>query len=119
VLYINIQKLDRIIKQFWKNERRNDKYHLGVCSEVAVALKRFLGAGTIYKAGLMHTFLEYQGYYCDIRGCYSPRAYPTIAPSPSYLPATPKEIAHINSLLEHDTVAHIIAGLKQAQKEVR
>jgi len=116
---MNTTKLNKIIKQFWANERHNDVYYLGICSEFAVALKKFLGAGTIYKAGLMHTFLEHNGYYCDIRGCFTPARYKTIAPAQYYRPATSKEIAHINSLLEHDTVAHIITGLKQAQKEVR
>ena len=113
---IDINKLDKIIKRFWADEGHNDVYYMGICSEFAVALKRFLKGGTIYKAGLMHTFLEYKGYYCDIRGCFAPSKYKTIVPATSYTSATSKEIAHINSLLEHDTVAHILKGLKQAQR---
>jgi len=112
------KRLDKIIKRFWANERRNDKYYLGVCSEVAVALKRFTGGGKISKAGLMHTFFTYNGYYCDIRGCFAPNKYRSIVPAPYYRPAEPKEIAHINNLLEHDTVAYILAGLRQAQREI-
>ena len=116
---MNPQKLDRIIKQFWKNERHNDKYHLGVCSEVAVSLKKFLKAGVIVKSGLMHTAYKYGNYYCDIRGCFTEREFKTVAPGIYLRPATKKEIAHINKLLEHHTVAYILNGLKQAQKEVR
>ena len=115
---LEIQKLNKIIRRFWKNENNSDLYFLGVCSEVAVALKKYLGGGTISKAGLMHTYLSYKGYCCDIRGCYTVSEYPMIAPAFSYTPATPKEIAHINSLLEHHTVAHIVKGLKKASKEV-
>jgi hypothetical protein len=112
------EKLNKIIKQFWKNENKSDVYYLGICSEFAIALRRFLKAGTVYKAGLMHTFLEHKGYYCDIRGCFTPGRYKGIVAATSYTPATKKEIAHIQSLLEHDTVAHIIKGLKEAQREV-
>jgi len=115
---MNIKKLDSVIKRFWQNEGKNDVYYLGVCSEFAMALRRFLKAGTVYKAGLMHTFLEYKGYYCDIRGCFPPGKYKMVASATSYTPATQKEIAHIQSLLEHDTVDHIIKGLKQAEKEI-
>jgi len=115
---MDIKKLNAIIKRFWKNEGNNDVYYLGICSEFAVALRRSLKAGTIYKAGLMHTFLEYNGYYCDIRGCYPPGRYKALVPSPSYTPAKKSEIQHINNLLERDTVQHIVDGLKQAQREV-
>lgn len=115
---LEISKLNKIIHKFWKDEKRNDIYHLGVCSEVAVALKRFLQGGTICKAGLMHTYLDYKNHCCDIRGCFPKSRYPLIVPSGSYLPATTEEIAHINKLLEHDTVAHICKGFKKASKEV-
>ena len=115
---LEIQRLNKIILRFWKNEKNSDIYYLGVCSEVAVALKRFLKGGTISKAGLMHTYFSYKGHYCDIRGCFTKSQYTMIVPAMSYTPVTPKEIAHINSLLEHDTVAHILKGLKKASKEV-
>jgi len=110
---MNINKLSCIIRKFWQSERYNDIYYLGKCSEVAVALQRFLKGGTIVKRGLMHTALKYNGYYCDIRGCFQEMEYKTKVPGEYLRPATQKEIAHINSLLEHDTVAHIIKGLKK------
>lgn len=115
---MEISKLNRIIHKFWKDEKHNDIYHLGVCSEVAVALKKFLQRGTVSKAGLMHTYLDYKNHCCDIRGCFTKSKYTMVVPSMSYSPATPKEIAHINKLLEHNTVAHICKGLKKASKEV-
>jgi len=114
---MNISTINKIIKRFWSNENRNDVYYLGLCSEFAVALKRFLGSGTIYKAGLMHTCLKYKDHYCDIRGCYPKSKYRSIVPSISLEPATNAEIHHIHNLLEKDTVTKIIKGLKQAQKE--
>jgi len=119
VSIMKIQKLNTIIRTFWSNEDHDDIYARGVCSEFAIALKRYLNAGTIYKASLMHTFLKYKDHYCDIRGCYTPSEYKTIVPSLSYTPATKSELDHINSLLEHHTVNHIIKGLKKAEQEIK
>lgn len=116
---MSITKLNRVIKRFWSNEDHNDIYPRGVCSEFAVALKRYLNAGTIYKASIMHTFLKYKDHYCDIRGCYTPNEYQTVVPSLSYTPATKSELDHINNLLEQSTVTHIIKGLKKAEKEIK
>lgn len=116
---MNITKLNKIIRTFWSNEDHNDIYPRGVCSEFAIALQRYLNAGTIYKASLMHTFLKYKDHYCDIRGCHPPSTYKTIVPSLSYKPATKSELQHINNLLEQPTVDHIIKGLKKAEKEIK
>jgi len=116
---MKISKLNKIIRQFHKNENYNDIYSLGLCSEFAVALKRFLGAGEIYKAGLLHTCLKYKDHYCDIRGCYPRTTYRGIVPSVSLEPATNAEIAHIHKLLEKDSTKRILDGLRQAQKEVK
>jgi len=113
---MNISKLNCIIKKFWQSERYNDIYYLGICSEVAVALKRFLGAGTIVKRGLLHTALEYKGYYCDIRGCKTEREFKATVPGEYLRPATQKEIQHINNLLQRDKVRYIVGGLKRAEK---
>ena len=116
---MNISTINKTIKRFWKNENHSDVYYLGLCSEFAIALKRFLNSGTIYKAGHMHTCLKYKDHYCDIRGCYPKSKYRSVAPSLSLLPATKSEIQHINNLLEKDTVKKILSGLKKAQKDVK
>jgi len=110
---MDINKLNCAIKKFWQSEGYNEIYYMGVCSEVAVALKKFLGEGTIVKRGLMHTALKYKDYYCDIRGCMTPQQFKTRVPGEYLRPATPKEIQHINSLLEHHTVKKILNGLKK------
>jgi len=114
VVCINPQKLDRIIKKFWANERHNDVYYLGLCSEFAVALKRFLKGGVIVKRGLMHTAFKYGNYYCDIRGCMTEGDFKARVPGVYLRPATKEEIAHINSLLDEEIVRYIIKGLKEA-----
>jgi len=110
---MNINKLNYIIRKFWQSQKYSDIYYLGKCSEVAVALQRFLKGGTIIKRGLMHSALKYKGYYCDIRGCYSEMEYKTKVPGEYLRPATAKEIKHINNLLERDTVSNIVKGLKK------
>lgn len=116
---MNINKLNCIIHKFWQSERYNTIYYLGVCSEVAVALKKFLGGGTIVKRGLMHTALKYNGHYCDIRGCMIEPEFRSRVPAEYLRPATPKEIQHINNLLERHTVNYIVKGLKKARGECK
>jgi len=115
---MNIKRLNAIIAQFWSTRLHNDVYYLGLCSEFAVALQKFLNAGTICKAGILHTCLYYKNHYCDIRGCYLRSHYRTVVPSFSLSPATDAEIKHIEKLLDTNTVKQIVSGLKQAQKEV-
>lgn len=112
-------RLNRIIRQFWKNERYNDIYYLGLCSEFAIALKRFLGSGTIVKRGILHTGLKYKGYYCEVRGCMTERQFKNTVPGEYLRPANAKEITHIYSLLKNHRVNDIVKGLRKAEKEVR
>ena len=113
---MEIAELEKTIERFWESENRNDVYFLGLCSEFAVALKKFLGGGVIYKAGLMHTLLYYKGHYCDIRGCFDKKTYAVRVPATSLTPATKKEIAHIYKLLDYNKTNQIVKGLKKAQK---
>jgi len=109
---MQISKLNQIIAQFRRNEGA-DIYALGTCSEFAVALKRFLGGGTISKEGLMHTSLYYNKHYCDIYGCKK-------QPHGIYnRPAKSSEMKHIKHYLELHTVQKILKGLRKAQKEVK
>jgi len=123
---MNVNKLDKIIKRFWKNERNNDVYYLGLCSEFAVALQRYLkGKGSITKHGLWHTVLKYKGYYCDVRGCMTYKQMNFNMPiggvggKDTTREAQPDEIKHIYKLLNKDKVDHIYKSLKKAEKEVR
>jgi len=116
---MNVKRLDKIIKQFWKNERYNDIYYLGLCSEMSVALKRFLGAGTLYKRGILHTVLKYKNHYCEVRGCMNQRQLLSTAPGEYLRPASNKEIAHIYNLLKEYRVKQIVKGLKKAERQIK
>ena len=115
---MQISKLNQIIAQF-RRTNGADIYALGTCSEFATALKKFLNGGTITKAGLCHTTLQYKSHYCDIYGCKT-QSYGEYT-----RPAKPSEKAHINHYLEDgkngklNTVQQILSGLRKAQKEVR
>jgi len=91
----------------------------GLCSEFAVALKKFLNGGTISKAGLMHTYLTYQGYNCDIRGCFTKETYKFMTPNEYYRPTNRSELTHINKLLDHERVAYIVRELRKANGRLR
>lgn len=115
---MNITKLHSTIRKFHQQHNYSDIYKLGLCSEFAVALKRYLHGGTIYKQGLWHTILYYNGKYCDINGCQSSSQLMSSSPigltKANLRAATPKELSHINNLLDHREVARIIKGLKKA-----
>ena len=115
---VNITQLDKVIRRFWQNENRNQIYYLGLCSEVAKALQKYLHGGKIIKKGLMHTALYYNGYYCDIRGCFTKRQFNVVAPSMYTRPANVNELNHINQLLDEDMVDYIVHGLKKAEREI-
>jgi len=120
---MNVQTLDKIIKQFWRNENKDTTWHTGFCSEFAVALDRFLnGAGQIGKQGWFHTIYIYKGNYCDVRGCMNENKLDFHNPIGSQgqpYPAAPHELQHINSLLNEGRVQRALAGLKRAQREVK
>ena len=115
---MQISKLNQIIARFRQNEG-TDIYGLGNCSEFAVALKKFLGAGTISKEGLWHSSLYYKNHYCDIYGCKKT----------SYgiynRPGTKSENKHIKHYLEDgrhgklNIMSKILTGLKKAKKQVK
>ena len=117
---MNTAKLDGIIKRFHRDRNYSDIYSNGLCSEFAVALKKFLRGGTIYKHGLWHTVLYYNGKYCDIHGCQSSsqlmRNMPIGMTKANLRAANPTEIAHINKLLDNKEVARMIDGLKKASR---
>jgi hypothetical protein len=120
---MNSNKLDKIIRDFWEKEKFDDRYYLGYCSEVAVALDRFLKkAGLIGKHGWFHTIYIYDGWYWDIRGKMDKRKLDinmSVGALDEPRPATKDEIQHINDLLNVEKVNHIIKGLKEAQKNMR
>ena len=115
---MNTAKLHITIRRFHANNRYSDIYSNGLCSEFAVALKRYLHGGTIYKHGLWHTVLYYKGKYCDIHGCQTSSQLMTNMPigitKSNLRAAKPSEIAHINKLLDHTEVSRMVAGLKKA-----
>ena len=113
------KRLHKIIRKFAENEPNEYIYKFGLCSEFAVALKRFLKGGTISKAGLTHTYLKWKNHYCDITGCLNKEEFQFRNPSTSLSPATKAEIAHINKLLEHKEVDRIYEGLKKAARQVK
>jgi hypothetical protein len=122
---MDTEKLNRIILKFWKNEHNNDVYYLGLCSEFAVALQRYLGGkGEITKHGLWHTVLKYNGMYCDIHGCMTENKLNFTMPiggvgvNESTRKARPDEVAHIYGLLNERMTKHIYDGLKKAEKEI-
>jgi len=115
---IEITKLNKVIKKFWNNENRNTIYYMGICSEFAKGLQKYLRGGKIIKKGLMHTALYYNGYYCDIRGCFTKRQFNVIAPSMYTRQANVREINHINELLDEDLVEYIVHGLKKAERQL-
>ena len=118
---MNPTQLNTIIKRFHKNQNYSDIYKLGLCSELAVALKRYLHGGTIYKHGLWHTVLYYKGKYCDINGCQSSSQLMHNSPigltKSNLRAATPSELAHIKKLLDNKVVSQIVSGLKGADNQ--
>ena len=115
--------LDKTIKRFWKKESHDTKYYLGFCSEVAVALDRFLNKkGKIGKHGLFHTIYIYNGYYWDIRGKMDKRKLDLVmyvGATDEPRPANISEIKHINELLNVKKVNYILKGLKEARREIK
>jgi hypothetical protein len=123
---MDIDKLNKVIARFWDNNKRNTMFYLGMCSEFAVALQKYLGGkGEITKHGLFHTVLKYNGLYCDVRGCQTYEQLNFKMPiggvggRDTTRKATQKEIKHIYSLLNKRNVKYIYEGLKQAEKEVK
>ena len=116
---MNKNKLHKIIRNFADQEPNENIYKFGLCSEFAVALKRFLKSGTIYKAGLMHTALKWKNYYCDITGCLNKDRFQFRNPSTSLSPATKEEITHINNLLDHKEVDRIHKTLTKISRRVK
>lgn len=116
---MEITKLNTIIRTFWDNEHNSTRYFMGLCSEFTEALKQFLGTGTIYKAGWLHTCLKYKNHYCDIRGCYPEAEYRVVSPSPYLKQITPSERKHFKSNLNHESVSYILKGLKKAKRDTR
>ena len=115
---MSITKLNKILHQFRQNTNPYN-YKFGLCSEFAVALKRYLHAGQLYKSGIMHTCLKYKDHYCDINGCFTYSKYRTISPSVSLSPATKYEIHHIYNLLDNQAVQSILKTLKQSSKQIQ
>jgi len=119
---MNSNKLDKIIKRFWATQNNNTIYYLGKCSEVAVALDRFLNRkGKIGKHGWFHSIYLYDGYYWDIRGKMTKKELDfkmPIGATDEPRPATPDEIKHIYSLLDENFTKKVVEGLKKASKEV-
>lgn len=117
---MNPDRLDRIIKRFWNSEHRDTTYYLGFCSEVAVALDRFINKkGKIGKHGLFHTIYIYGGYYWDIHGRMTKKELDFVCPigaTDEPRPAYPHEIDHINNLLNKKKVQHILKGLEEAKR---
>jgi len=115
---MNTAKLHATIKRFHRDHNYSDIYSNGLCSEFAVALKKYVHGGTIYKHGLWHTVLYYNGKYCDIHGCQTVsqlmRNMPIGMTKANLRAAKPSEIAHINKLLDNNEVARMVAGLKKA-----
>jgi hypothetical protein len=118
---MSITELNRVIKQFAKTHG-TDIYRYGLCSEFAVALKRFLGAGELYKHGLFHVCLKYKGYYCDIRGCQTESKLlmddPIALSKDANRKAKPEEVQHLMNLLQDDKVQNIIKGLNEAKNKI-
>jgi len=115
------ERLHKVIKQFIRDEGGTNLYRLGRCSEFAVALKKFVGSGTITKHGTWHTVLYWKNIYWDANGQHTlnnlkSTNYISAAENPH--PATKEEIDHINSLLNKYFVDHILAGLRKASREV-
>lgn len=115
---MSITELNRVIKQFARTHG-TDIYRYGLCSEFAVALKRFLDGGELYKHGLFHVCLKYKGYYCDIRGCQTESQLlmddPMALSKDANRKAKPEEIRHLMGLLKKEQVKKIVEGLKQAK----
>jgi len=115
---MSVTKLDSIIQRFG-DEKGRDIYRYGLCSEFAVALKRFLGGGELYKHGLFHVCLKYKGFYCDIRGCQTEGELlmddPMALSKDANRKADQGEVKHLMDLLKEDRVKDIINGLKQAR----
>lgn len=116
---MNANELNKIIEKFWKNENKNTDYYLGFCSEVAVALDKFLNkTGKIGKNGWFHTLYIWDGWYWDIRGKMDKKKLAFNMPvgaTSEVRPATPEELKHINDLLNVEKVNHILKGLREAQ----
>lgn len=126
---MNADRLDKILKKFWKTRGNNDLYFLGRCADVSYALQQFLGGrGEIYTIGgnnkdiAWHTVLKIGPYFFDIRGKMTPDQVmfhnPIALHKGSIAKAGPKEIQHIISLLNHDFVTDTIEGLKKADSEI-
>jgi len=117
---MNAEKLDEIIKRFWKREHNDTRYYLGFCSEFAVALDKFLDKkGKIGKHGWFHTIYIYDGYYWDVRGKMTKKKLDfnmPIGATDEPRPANPDEIKHIYDLLNVQKVNYILKGLKEAQR---
>jgi len=126
---MNAEKLDKIIKLFWKSKGNADIFFLGRCADVSWSIQKFLGEGDIYLVGgngkdiVWHTILKVGPDYFDIRGkqnldevlWHNPIALSTKA----IVKAGPKEIQHIISLLNNDFVSDTINGLKKAEQELK
>jgi len=113
-------KFDEIVKRFWKWEKNDTRYYLGFCSEVAVAMDKFLNKkGKIGKHGWFHTIYIWDGYYWDIRGKMTKRELDfkmPIGATDEPRPAKPEEIKHIYDLLNVKKVNYILKGFKDAQR---
>jgi len=124
--------LDNIIERF-KTKYHPDIYKYGKCSEFAVALKLFIdgkdgstitmkelttGVGDLYKHGLFHVCLFYDGYYWDIRGKQTETELlandPTALNKAGNRKARIDEIQHLYDLLDKNEVRKIIRGLQEA-----
>jgi len=125
---MDADKLDRILKRFWKTKHNNDIYFLGKCADVSYAIQKFLGGkGQIYTIGgnnkdiAWHTVLKVGNFYFDIRGKQDINQVmshnPIALTKESIQPAGPNEVAHIIKLLNMNFVNETIEGLKKASKE--
>jgi len=127
-------RLDYLIEKF-KELYHPDIYKYGKCSEFAVALKLFLngkdgrtitmkdlttGVGDLYKHGLFHVCLFYDGYYWDVRGKQTETELlandPTALNKDGNRKARIDEIQHLYNLLDKNEVRKIIQGLKAVSK---
>ena len=126
---MDIKTLDKKIANFRKTEDE-DKFKYGLCSEFAVAVKLFLnkkkeismktltsGPGELYKHGLWHVCLFYNGKYCDIRGCHTERELLMLDPMAINQAGNRKaeldEVQHLYGLLDRKEVQRIIEKLKR------
>jgi len=127
---MNGEQLDQLIGRF-RNNTNEEMFKRGKCSEFAVAVKLFLngkdgskitmkdlttGIGDLYKHGLFHVCLFYDGHYWDIRGKQTETELlandPTALNKAGNRKAKLEEIAHLYKLLDHQTVRNVIRGLK-------